>query len=265
MRVFYIFDKNLFNIPMSQFLKLTFLIVVLTINSCAVNNQFSSKWEEDINFNSEIYSKTEAVYYHPADALSLKIFNNKQYIDIILETNSANTLRKIYNLGLSIWIDSEGKLQNSYAINFPMPSIFPYTTKSFENYLSRFSMIEFNEELLDRFQTYEVLNAKTNENISISTLQPDDNFQVQLRTKEEVLFSYHLRIQLTELFTNKINGSENISIGIASINEANEEYFSTMSSKEYINKRMDRLKAGTDQNPHELAEWWANFKLVLEK
>ena len=92
----------------------------------------------------------------------------------------------------------------------------------------------------------------------------EDNFQLKLSSKEEVLFSYHLRIQRTELFTEKINGTENISIGIASINEANEAYFSTMSSKEYINKRMDKLKAGTDQNPHELAEWWTNFKLVVE-
>lgn len=262
MREFYIFDKNQINIPMSQFLKFIFLIASIGMSSCAVNSQFSSKWEEDINFNSEIYSKTEAIYYHPKDAISIKIFNNKQYIDIILETNSANTLRKIYNLGLSIWIDSKGKLQNSYAVNFPMPSQFPYTTKSFENYLSRFSMIEFNEELFDRFQTYEVLNTNTNENISMNTLQPEDNFQLKLSSKEEVLFSYHLRIQRTELFTEKINGTENISIGIASINEANEAYFSTMSSKEYINKRMDKLKAGTDQNPHELAEWWVDFKLT---
>ncbi len=249
---------------MSQFLKLTFLIASIGIGSCAVNNQFSSKWEDDHNFNAEIYSKTEATYYHPTDAISLKFFNNKKYIDIILETNSANTLRKIYNLGLSIWIDSKGKLKNSYAINFPMPSEFPYTNKNFENYLSRFSMVEFNEELLDRFQTYEVLNTKTKENTSISTLQPEDNYQLKLCTKEEILFSYHLRIQLTEFFTDKITGSENISIGIASINEANEEYYSAMSSKKYINKRLDKLKAGTDKSPHELEEWWANFKLVIE-
>ena len=252
------------HILMPQFLKYFFLLIIIGLNSCAVHNQFSSKWEEEINFNSEVYSKTEAIYNHPKDAISLKFFNNKQYIDIILETNSANTLRKIYNLGLSIWIDTEGKLQNSYAVNYPMPSQFLYSKTEFQNYLNRFSMIEFNEELLDRFQSYEIINAKNNEKLSISTLQPEDNYQLKLSTKEEVLFSYHLRIQLKELFTNEITGTENISIGIASINEANEEYFSTMSSKEYINKRLDKLKAGTDDSPHELTEWWTNFKLVVK-
>lgn len=249
---------------MPRFLKLIFLISSIAIGSCTVTSNFSSKWQEDISFNSEIYSKTEAIYYQPKDAISLKIFNNKQYIDIILETNSANTLRKIYNLGLSIWIDSEGKLQNSYAINFPMPSRLMYTNSDFRKYLDQFSMVEFNEELLDRFQTYEVLNTKTNENISMSTLQPEDNYKLKLSTKEEVLFSYHVRVQLKELFADEINGTENISVGIASINEANEAYFSSLTSKEYINKRLDRLKAGTDENPHELTEWWTNFKLVVE-
>ena len=246
---------------MSRLFQLAFLASLFTLNSCAVKDQVSSYWVDESNFNSEIYSITEANLYNPQDQISIKFFNNDQYIDIILETNSPNTLRKIYNLGLSVWIDSKAKLRNKFAINFPMPTEFPFSEEKFTNYLSQFSLTEINEEFMDRFQVYEVVNTKKNESLSISTLQEDDTYQVKLSSKNEVLFSYHLRVLVSELYSEKLSGDEIIGIGIASINVADEEYYSTLSSKEYINKRMERLKAGTNKNPYELAEWWANFKL----
>ncbi|WP_461636566.1 hypothetical protein [Labilibaculum euxinus] len=249
---------------MSRIVQFTFLVSLFTLISCTVKNQISTYWQNERNFNSEIYSTTEANYYNAEDQISVKVFNNDKFIDIILETNSTNTLRKIYNLGLSIWIDPEAKLQNNFAINFPMPAEFPFTEEKFENYLSRFSLTELNEEFWDRFQLFEVVNAKKNESLSISTLQEDDTYQVKLSSKNEVLFSYHLRIAMSEFYSKNLSGNEIIGIGVASINEANEEYYSALSSKEYINKRMEKLKAGTNQNPYELAEWWVKFKLSTE-
>ncbi|MBL4559669.1 MAG: hypothetical protein JKX79_01655 [Labilibaculum sp.] len=246
---------------MSRLFQLAFLVSLFTFNSCAVKDQISSYWLDKRNFNSEIYSTTEANLYNPQDQISVKVFNNDLYIDIILETNSTNTLRKIYNLGLSVWIDSKAKLQNNFAINFPMPAEFPFSKEKFENYLSRFSLTEMNEEFQDRFQVYEVVNTKKNESLTISTLQEDDIYQVNLSSKNEVLFSYHLRILMSEFYSEKLSGDEIIGIGIASINVANEEYHSALSSKEYINKRMERLKTGYNKDPFELTEWWAKFKL----
>ncbi|PKQ61400.1 hypothetical protein BZG02_15710 [Labilibaculum filiforme] len=250
---------------MSRFIPLVFLASLFIFNSCAVKNQLSSYWQKNENFNSETYAVKEANYYSPDDRISIKLFNNNQFIDIVLETNSTNTLRKIYNLGLSVWIDSKAKLQNNFAINYPMPSEFPYSEEKFKAYLSRFSLVELNEEFLDRFQEYEVVNTKRNETITISTLQNDDTYQVKLISKNEVLFSYHIRIPMNEFYSEA--GAENkiIGIGISSINEANEVYHSALSSKEYISKRMERLKAGTNQNPYELSEWWVNFKLSTEE
>ncbi|WP_320017675.1 hypothetical protein [Labilibaculum manganireducens] len=249
---------------MSQIIQFAFLISLFTLNSCAVKNQISTYWQNERDFSSKIYSTTEANYYNAEDQISVKVFNNDKFIDIILETNSTNTLRKIYNLGLSVWIDPEAKLQNNFAINFPMPAKFPFTAEKFENYLSRFSLTELNEEFLDRFQIFEVVNVKKNESLSISTLQEDDTYQVKISSKNEVLFSYHLRIPMSEFYSKNLSGNEIISIGVASINEANEEYHSALSSKEYINKRMERLKAGYNQTPFELTEWWANFKISTE-
>ncbi len=249
---------------MSRFIQFAILASLFTFTSCAVKNQIPSYWQNERNFNSEIYSTTEANYYNAEDQISIKVFNNDQYIDIILETNSKKTLLKIYNLGLSIWFDTEGKLKNKYAINFPMPSGIPYSKENFEKYLTQFTLVEMNEEFLDRFQVYEVVNTKKKETLSISTLQEEDNYQVKLSSKNEVLFSYHLRVAMSEFYSGNLSGDEKISIGIASINVANEEYHSALSSKEYINKRMDKLKAGYNQTPFELTEWWANFKISTE-
>lgn len=249
---------------MSRLIQFAFLASLFTFNSCALKNQRSTYWQNEKKFNSEIYSTTEANYYNAEDRISIKVFNNDQYIDVILETNSTNTLRKIYNLGLSIWFDTKGKLKNNYAINFPMPSKTPYSEAKFINYLTHFSLIEFNEELLDRFQIYEVVNTQKNETLTISTLHEDETYQVKLSSKNEVLFSYHLRILMSEFYSEKLSGDEIIGIGISSINEANEEYLSALSSKEYIKKRMAKLKTGYNQTPFELTEWWANFKIMTK-
>ncbi|BAX80451.1 hypothetical protein [Labilibaculum antarcticum] len=249
---------------MSRFIQFAFLAGLFTFNSCAIKNQIPTYWQNERNFNSEIYATTEANYYNADDQISIKIFNNDQYMDIILETNSTNTVRKIYNLGLSVWFDPESKLKNNYAINFPMPAESPYSEETFINYLTHFSLIEFNEELLDRFQVYEVVNTKKNETLSISTLQEEETYKVKLSSKKGVLFSYHLRVLMSEFYSENLSGDEIIGIGIASINEANEEYHSALSSKEYINKRMEKLKVGYNQTPFELTEWWTNFKITTK-
>lgn len=249
---------------MSRIFKPVVFVVFSILCSCSATTLLTSHWEPETVNNLDLYSSTEANYYNTADGISLKFFNNEKYIDLILETNVPNTLRKIYNLGLSVWIDPEGKSRNILGINHPLPSQIPYTEKEFQNYLTRFSSVEFQEELLDRFQDYEIVDSRINERISTSRLNYDDEYQVDLRTSEQILFSIHIRIAMNHLFTDKLTGNEKISIGIASINEANEDYYSALSSKEVIQKRMKTLQAGTINNPNELMEWWTNIKLATK-
>lgn len=249
---------------MSNFSSSLLVLCLFLFTSCAVNTQFSSKWQNTNSLHSTIYSSTPADYSKIEDGISLKVFNNDQYLDIILETNSARTLRKIYNLGLSIWIDPDGKLKNTFAVHYPMPGDIIYSREHFENYLRRFNNIEFKEELIDRFQKYEVLDTRKNESFTHSTLQNEEDYQVKLSSSTQVLFSYHMRIAMDKIFLQNYNKEKVISIGIANVNEANDEYFSAMSSKEYIKKRMNKLKAGVDQSPEELTEWWVDFKLASQ-
>ena len=246
---------------MTRLYQLLIVTTLFILQSCITNKAFVSYWNPNSNTNH--FSQKEAIYYHPADELSIKVFNNREHIDIILATNSPLTLRKIYNLGLSIWIDPDGKSRNILAINYPMPIEFPYTKSQFKSYLTGFSRTEFQEELMDRFQNYEIVDTRSNETISLSTLNKEEDFKVELKTTDQILFSYHIRFPISEILTTDLNKKPVISIGVASVNEANEEYYSALSSKEYIRKRLEKLEAGTDQNPYELTEWWANFRLAL--
>jgi len=236
-----------------------FSILLIIISSCSGGKFFNSYWND--NNRNDIFSKSEANFYHASDKISIKVFNNDQFVDIVLETNSPITLQKIYNLGLSVWIDPSGHSKNIYAINYPLPVEFPFTDKSFRQYIKRFSIVEFQEELIDRFQAYETIDTRINESILLSTINKDEAVQVHLNTNNQVLFSSRVRIPIETLYPTTIPEKRIISIGIASVNEANEEYYSALSSKEYINKRLDELKAGAYQNKFELEEWWVNFQL----
>jgi len=234
-------------------------IFLIFISSCSGGKYFNSYWNN--NSKSDIFSKSEAHFYHASDKISIKVFNDDKFVDIVLETNSPITLQKIYNLGLSVWIDPNGHSKNVYAVNYPLPVEFPFTDKSFRKYINRFSIVEFQEELMDRFQAYETIDTRINESILLSTINKDEAVQVYLSTNNQVLYSSRVRIPIETIYPNTIPEKRIISIGISSVNEANEEYFSALTSKEYINKRLDELKAGAYQNKFELEEWWVNFQL----
>jgi hypothetical protein len=246
---------------MSRFLPFAFLMSLLVMSSCSVKNQYSSYWQNQRNFNSNLYKLTAANYYDTDNQISIKVFNNEKYLDLILETNSPTTLRKIYNLGLSIWIDPKGKLRNNYAINYPLPGEIQFSENQFKTYLSQFSLTELNEEFLDRFPDFERVDMTKDKITTLHVSEDKSTYQFSISTKKEILFSYHLRILLSELYPQDLTGNEEISIGIANVNEANEVYESSLSSREYINQRLDKLKAHIDENPMELTESWVNFKI----
>lgn len=237
------------------------IFIAIILQACAGSKPFTAYWNAKTNTQTNKFSEKEALYYQPADQISVKVFNNNEFIDIFLETNSPGTLKKIYNLGLSLWIDPDGKSKRVFAINYPMPTEIPYTDKQFKSYLERFSRVEFQEELIDRFQTYELIDTRINESVLTSTTVKEEKVKVQLKTVDQILFSYHVQIPTKVLYPDNAEAKE-ISIGINSINVANKQYYSAMSSKEVIQKNLDELKVGAYQNKYELEEWWVNFTLA---
>lgn len=239
------------------------IFMAILLQACAGSAKFTSYWNSQADSKQGNFSAREALYYQPTDQISIKVFNNDKFVDIILETNSPITLRKIYNLGLSLWIDPSGKSKNVYAINFPMPAENPYTDKAFRSYLENFSKVEFQEELIDRFQAYEIIDTRIDESVLTSTTANDEKVKVELKTTNQILFSYHSRIPVEILYP-VASDQKVISIGVSSVNVADEVYYSAMSSKQVIQKNLNELKAGAYQNKFELEEWWVNFNLASE-
>ena len=132
-----------------------------------------------------------------------------------------------------------------------------------KNYISRFDASKLQEEFFDRFQKYEYEDVRLKENISVSTLDQDEACQVKLTSNNQVLFSCHMRISLAKLMGSDfiIGNKEKIGISIFSTALATEVYRSSLSSKEVINQRLNRLKAGDDFNRQELVEQWTHFNL----
>ncbi|RZT91109.1 hypothetical protein EV201_3320 [Ancylomarina subtilis] len=237
--------------------------LLIIASSCSSLPALQSSWNETSSIQNSLEG-VEANVFFPEDELTLKLSNDKSYLDIILSTNSPLTLNRIYNLGLSIWLDPDGKNKQVFGINFPLPVEKPYSRIDFKNYINRFSSNELQEEYFDRFQKYEYEDARLKENVSVSTLEQDEDCQVRLNSNNQVLFSCHIRLALSKLMGTdfKLVGNEKVGISIFSTLLPTEVYRSSLSSKEVINQRLNRLKAGDDPNRQELIEQWTNFSLA---
>jgi len=245
---------------------LFFLLGLLIIgSSCSSLPALQSSWNATSSLDNSL-DHTEANIFFPEDELTLKLFNNEEFLDIVVATNSPLTLNKIYNLGLSLWLDPQGKNKTIFGVNFPLPVEIPFSRTAFRNYISKFNALELQEEYFDRFQKYEYEDIRVHENISVNTLQQDEDCQVRLSVSDQILFSCHIRISLKKLMGDdfKLTGKEKIGVSIFNTTLASEEYRSSLSSKEVIKRRLNTLKAGDDPNRLELVEQWTNFSLAKE-
>lgn len=245
---------------------LFFLLGLLIIgSSCSSLPVLQSSWNTTSSLANSL-EHAEANIFFPEDKLTLKLFNNEDYLDIVLATNSPLTLNKIYNLGLSLWLDPQGKNKAVFGVNFPLAAEIPFSRPAFRSYISKFNPVELQEEYFDRFQKYEYEDVRVHENISVSTLNQDEDCQLSLSASDQILFSYHVRISLKKLMGDdfKLSGKEKIGISIFNTTLPSEGYRSSLSSKEVINRRMSTLKAGDDPNRQELVEQWTNFSLAKE-
>lgn len=233
--------------------------------SCSSLPALQSSWNSNSSIQNSL-DNVEANIFFPEDEMTLKLSNDKDYLDIIVATNSPATLNKIYNLGLSVWLDPDGSNKKVIGINFPLHIDKPYSRSEFRNYISRFDSNQLQEEYFDRFQKYEFEDIRLRENVSVSTLDQDENCQVRLSSTNQILFSCHMRISLKKIRGAEfaLGNKEKIGISIFSTELATEAYRSSLSSREVINKRLKTLMAGDDPNRQELIEKWTNFSLAKE-
>jgi len=248
---------------MKKNISLSLLGLLIIVSSCSSLPELQSSWNTNSSIDNTLNEKQANIFF-PEDELTLKLSNNSEYLDIVVATNSPFTLNKIYNLGLSVWLDPQGKNKQVFGVNFPLPVEKPYSRTSFKNYINRFKTNERQEEYFDRFQKYEYEDTRLRENVSVSTLDQDEACQVRLESNGQILFSCHIRVSLRKLMGSdfSLNGKEKVGISLFSTSLATEAYRSSLSSKQVINKRLKTLMAGDDPNRQELIEQWTNFSLA---
>ncbi len=239
---------------------LLLLLGIITLFSCNPQKQFYSYW--NANTNNQLDDKKSAIFFQYEDDFAIKVFNNRNNIDVILETNSPNTLQKIYNLGLTLWIDPHAKQHHVFGVNFPMPAEKPFTSNEFKLYLQHFNRLKLPQEFADRFTTYETIDTRTQEYTTYRTLTANNMVRVKTTSTQQVLFKYRLTVPLQLLYGENIPQNAAVSIGVASVNEPDAEYYSALSSKQVIQKNLEKLKVNHQKNRQDLTEWWCDFILA---
>ncbi len=241
------------------------LIFFMALTGCEPQKNFQCYWNASSGSQLEAVNDRGAVLYQPADKFTVKVFNNTENLDVVLASNSPAALQKIYNLGLTVWFDPEGRQRNIFAVNFPMPVSQPFTSRDFEIYLQRFGGLKLQQEFADRFTAYETIDTRTQEHISYSTLTAGNTVRVHITNTRQELFKYRLTIPLKLIYGGTIPNRAVLSIGAASMNEPDAEYYSALSSKQVIQRNLDKLKVNNTKKRQDLEEWWSNFVLAEKR
>ncbi len=241
------------------------LFFFVLFGGCKPQKQFQCYWNASSGKKTELINDEGAVLYQPADKFTVKVFNNAENLDVVLATNSPATLQKIYNLGLAVWFDPSGRQRNVFAVNFPLSVASPFTNKGFEIYLQRFDRLRLQQEFAGRFTEYETIDTRTQEHTNYSTLTADNAVRVYITTTNQVLFKYRLTIPLKLIYGDTPPEQAVLSIGVTSLNEPDAEYYSALSSKQVIQRNLNKLKVYNAKNRQDLEDWWSNFVLAKKK
>ncbi|MFA8436278.1 MAG: hypothetical protein ACEPOZ_17315 [Marinifilaceae bacterium] len=238
-----------------------FLAVAYLLQACAGPSILQSNWKPKTRNADQLYNETPASFLFSRDDISLKVFNNREKINLILESNTPITVEKILRLGLSIWIDPSGKNNRNLGVNFPLP--FEDQAKLSDRLPGYALTPDHLNAVFQNLNEIELVNFIPDETLTISRIETEEGVSVQLLSLPNKLFRYNLSILLNKLYPqmDELKAGTKLSIGISSVNEPDSEYYSAMSSREVIRKKMDQLKAG-NVSTKEITEQWMTFELA---
>lgn len=241
---------------------IVFAITLLIGSSCSTNPLLLSHKISGNQPEESLYNHTMANFYSTKNDLSIKLFNSSNQLDLIVETNSYLTLEKIIHLGLGIWLDPEGRSSRKLGINFPLPLNEDNISLFLRETPLNINSLELQKKYDQWFQEMELINFIKGET-HITTINNDrDRPCASLSSSPDLLFRYHLTIPLKYIYPYHIPGEESrLSICINSVNDAEQEYYSSLSSKEVVRRKMQTLKAGKNQT-QELIENCVTFLLT---
>ncbi len=196
-------------------------------SACSSARYYESLWHEE-------GAKVPAAIFHQENALTLSISNDTTNIYIELSSASKTTIKKMEQLGLSIWLSKGTAPHQTFGIHYPLP---------YEDTKGKAALEGFPQASLIAVPLKEIKPIQLS-----ATILPEN-------------FTYELQIPLSQLgFTQDTE----FTVYICSFTAGKEEYLSSLTSAQEIERRLDNYKASPEHfyNANELRPFFHTFRMV---
>ncbi len=205
---------------------LYFLLLVFWA-SCRITERYKSLW----NATSK---NAPASVFQQENEMTLKVSNDATTLYIEVASSSEAVVSKIKELGLAMWLSAGTSPRKTFGIYYPLPY------KEMEN-----------KVVLDGFSYANSVPIPLQE---IGQIQIAATF-----SQEEML--YKVQIPLDEI---QLSSTDVFTIQIASFAAGKEEYLSSLTTEQEIERRLDKYKANPDyqHNENELLPFFYVFELA---
>lgn len=99
----------------------TGLATLVALSGCASTLELTSRWDKgEIKIDGQSSDWENSLYYVSSSNASVGVRNDKDFLYICLITPDRSTQMQIIGMGLTVWLDSEGKGKKNFGIRFPL-------------------------------------------------------------------------------------------------------------------------------------------------
>jgi hypothetical protein len=218
------------------------------MTSCISQNNIITL-DKTIIKESEIDKRYAQLYDKESD-ISIKANILNDSLIISLASNRESSLRKIYNLGLSVSIK---KGRNKLQINYPLSQDQKLNREEFSKLMQNSNRNELSSEYKNRFNKYELIEYPQRILEEYSILEKS-KLKLNLYHTSFNIFNYKLKIPLDK-FTGRLE------VSFFNTFTTDDIYDSSLSNKEFVQKKLQSLEAG-NQNQKEYIEEF-NFQIQI--
>lgn len=203
------------------------IFCVFFLFSCSAPQHYTSHWHD-------AKANMPAAYFHQHNAISLTVSNDADFMYLEIASTAPNTIQQIKQLGLSVWLSKGATPRKTYGIHYPLP---------------------FDETQAEA--ALEGFSASSLVAIPLADIAP---IKIQASFLPETM-SYLLKIPLSEL---QLNSEAIFTISLSSFALGKQEYLSSLTTAEEIERRLDEYKANPEYQyaSHNLAPFFVKFQLA---
>lgn len=187
--------------------------VALLITSCKPMPLRSSKYVETEEQISEIRKDLPFSYYHPDSQIRYDLYNSDSHLFIRFDVSSELTIRKIFNFGLEVYIDTIGKRKKDEGFIYPTPGAVRQNTvlspQTEPNFADKSSLNELQKNLNPMVT---IIHNDLEENTNL--FSKDSPIAIRISLSKEGSFVYQAAIPLTEFGLETLPAGQEFTLGI---------------------------------------------------